>query len=181
MDYVMSTVARMRQLAADAGDEPKKLAPELQKTKKAGKEAHAAALAGLDDDLNTAVAIAQLGELVRAGNDLCDLAVKRRKDAAFVAGAAFVTVRLLVHVDDLCDRLGLLQCSPQQYAERTRAQRVKLRGLSETDLDAKVAARDEARKQKDFARSDALRDELSSLGVTLRDAQTGTEWTIDVS
>ena len=44
--------------------------------------------AALDDDLNTPVALAALGEMTRIGNELCDLAQKRKKDASFVGAAA---------------------------------------------------------------------------------------------
>jgi cysteinyl-tRNA synthetase len=41
-----------------------------------------------------------------------------------------------------------------------------------------LAERDEARKAKDFARSDAIRDELLGLGVELRDGPAGTLWKV---
>ena len=53
-----------------------------------------------------------------------------------------------------------------------------LRGLTAEAIEAKVSGRAEARKNKDFAAGDALRDELLALGITLMDTPTRTEWSI---
>ena len=44
--------------------------------------------------------------------------------------------------------------------------------------DALVAERDRARKDKDFARADAIRDELAAKGLVLEDSAGGTRWKI---
>lgn len=179
MDYVMATVGRLRELAAEASQGDKKLPPELMKMQKDGTAAHKAAVAALDEDLNTSVTLAELGELVRAGNDLCDMALKRRKDAAFQLAAADTARALLEHVEDVAHRLGVLQCATDAYVERTQAQRLQVRGLNRADLDAKVAERDRARADKDFQRADVVRDELVQLGVTLKDSPQGTRWSLE--
>ena len=52
------------------------------------------------------------------------------------------------------------------------------RGLDAEHIDARINERSEARKAKDFARSDAIRDELNDLGVLLMDSPTGTTWRV---
>ena len=53
--------------------------------------------------------------------------------------------------------------------------------LVETDIDARLAARKEARAAKDFARSDAIRDELAAAGVEVMDGDPlGWDWKLDV-
>ncbi len=49
-------------------------------------------------------------------------------------------------------------------------------GLSDDEIDAKIAARTEARANKDFATSDAIRDELQAAGILLEDGAGGTTW-----
>lgn len=49
-------------------------------------------------------------------------------------------------------------------------------GLLDADVDAKIAARDAARANKDFATSDQIRDELLSQGIILEDTPQGTRW-----
>jgi cysteinyl-tRNA synthetase len=74
--------------------------------------------------------------------------------------------------------LGLLHATPEEYFARAWARRMTLRGLTPAAIEAKVAGRAEARKNKDFAAGDAIRDELLALGVTLCDTPTATEWSI---
>jgi len=45
-------------------------------------------------------------------------------------------------------------------------------------VDDLIAARNAARKSKDFAESDRIRDELAKMGVVLRDSKDGTTWEI---
>ncbi|GAB4521694.1 MAG: cysteine--tRNA ligase [Phycisphaerales bacterium] len=50
-------------------------------------------------------------------------------------------------------------------------------GLSDEEIDAKVRARTDAKKNKDYAGADAIRDELTSMGIELTDGPDGTTWT----
>ena len=47
------------------------------------------------------------------------------------------------------------------------------------ELPANVAERTSARQNKDYARGDAIRDELAALGIAVKDGPQGTEWSID--
>ncbi len=51
-------------------------------------------------------------------------------------------------------------------------------GLDPVSLDEKIAARNAARKAKDFKESDRIRDELAAMGVVLKDSKDGTTWEI---
>ena len=51
-------------------------------------------------------------------------------------------------------------------------------GLDPKYLDERVAARSAARKAKNFAESDRIRDELAVMGVVLKDTKDGTTWEI---
>jgi cysteinyl-tRNA synthetase len=132
------------------------------------------------DDLNTPIALASLGELARLGNDVCDLAQKRKKDAAFSAAAAATARELLTLIDEILGWLGLLQADYATYQARTKARRAKCRGLSLSQIETKIAERAQARQNKDFARSDSLRDELLSLGVLVKDSPEGQLWSLEV-
>ena len=178
VDYVYGALQRLREQVSPDLTAPSKLAQELVPFRERIIKAEAAADAALDDDLNSPVALAALGEMAQAANEACDLAKKKKKDALF-QGAVCVFARLaLTSIGKLSRDLGLLSAAPDAYFSRTKARRLALRGLTAADIEAKVEGRAEARKNKDFAAGDAIRDELLALGVTLMDAPGGTEWSI---
>ncbi len=181
VDYVYDVSERLDSLMSQGLTVPaKKPPPELAPFREAAAKSAAQAEEALDDDLNTSVALAALGEMARTGNDLCDLAHKRRKDATFV-GAAAGTARVVFDaISKLTEELGLLQTPSRRYRQRTRARRLALRSLTEEQVNDQVSERDEARKSKNFARADELREALEKSGVVLKDTPDGTEWTIDV-
>jgi cysteinyl-tRNA synthetase len=85
-------------------------------------------------------------------------------------------------VDSCCKPLGLMQQTATDFFARARARRLKLRGLRESDIEAKVRARIDARASKDFARGDAIRAELAALGIELQDVPGGggTNWRVSI-
>ena len=107
----------------------------------------------MDDDFNTPLAIAALHELVKAINTARD---NNATDAQLQAAQG--TLRELTGV------LGL------RLQEKTGSSEV------EAQVNALIAERNEARKQKQWALSDQLRDKLKELGVTIEDSKDGTKW-----
>jgi cysteinyl-tRNA synthetase len=106
----------------------------------------------MDDDFNTADAVSALFEMVRELNSL--LAQNPSKEAAAEAGAYFTEIAKL---------MGLIgeSATDKAFAE---------------EVEALIAERAAAKKAKDFARADAIRAQLSDMGVTLQDTAQGTKW-----
>ncbi len=112
----------------------------------------------MDDDFNTPEAIAVLQGLARELN------------TARATGADSPRAKLLAgELRALGGALGLLQSPPERWF-RAGANG----GLSDADIDARIAARLEARKQKNWAESDRIRKELADAGVILEDKPGGT-------
>jgi cysteinyl-tRNA synthetase len=105
--------------------------------------------AAMDDDLDTPLALAGIFELVSEAN--------RSGDAGDVAPAA----RLAATVATLCAAIGLPLRPGEPDAPDDEAARL-------------VAERDEARGRRDWARADAIRDELTARGWTVEDGAGGT-------
>jgi len=107
----------------------------------------------MDDDLNTADGLSAVFELVKDINTkILDKNVS--KNTCETAAKVF---------DELCDVLGIL------YNRKSN------------DLDAEVEAliekRQQARKNKDFATADKIRDDLKAMGIILKDTPQGVTWT----
>jgi cysteinyl-tRNA synthetase len=179
VDYLFATVERLDDLMRAGVTAPAKLPPELLKLKRELEAASAQGEAALDDDLNTPVALAALGEMTRIGNEAVMMAQKRKKDAGFVGAAGVLARHVVDAIRALTKQLGLMNVTPAAYAARVKARRLSLRQLSAASIEQKLQARAEARKAKDFAQSDAIRDELLALGVAISDAADGSStWTI---
>ncbi len=109
-------------------------------------------IAAMDDDLNTADAIAALFELVRDINLM--LADGKATDKTVAAARALFA--------ELADVLGLL------YAKKEDA--------ADEEIDRLIAARTAARAAKNWAEADRIRDELKAQGIVLEDTPQGVKW-----
>ncbi len=178
VDYLYGALERLDAVAVfgDPDTRQKELAPYRETIEKS----LALVLSALDDDLNTPVALAQVGELAKTANDLCDLMQKRKKDAKLADEGARLARLAAESLRASLEVLGLLHTPAQDYRERTRARRLAVRGLTAEAIEAKLADRAAARQQKDFARSDAIRADLSALGVEIADSPQGSTWTVRV-
>lgn len=177
MDYLYESRHRVTLLAGQ-GEAGKTLPKELGALAEVIRSTKKKITLALDDDLNAPLAIAALAEFAKASNDLADLAVKKKKDANFVAGAISLAHEAVAMFEGCARHLGILQSSYEEYTSRTRVLRMKVRGLDADQIAQKVKERDDARAAKDFARGDAIRAELGALGVELLDSPTGTQWRI---
>jgi len=179
VDYLFATIERLTELTRAGVTAPAKLPPELLKFRAELDAAAAQGNAALDDDLNTPVALAALGEMMRIGNETVMLAHKRKKDASLVGAAGVLGRHVSDAIKELTKQLGLVNVSPAGYGARVKQRRLSLRKLSAETIEQKLLDRTEARKAKDFAKSDAIRDELLALGVAISDGIDGASiWTV---
>jgi cysteinyl-tRNA synthetase len=74
--------------------------------------------------------------------------------------------------------LGLLTQTSEAYAAGHPRRKVIDQSIDHAKVDALIAARAAARKAKNFAESDRIRDELAAMGVVLKDSKDGTTWEI---
>ena len=116
----------------------------------------------MDDDFNSPEALAVLFDLARDLN-------RAKSESSEKAQ------RLAAELTRLAGVLGLLQQDPQTFLKGNQQQVA----LSETEIEAKIAQRKEAKANKNFAQADAIRDELASLGIILKDSREGTTWVIE--
>lgn len=107
--------------------------------------------AAMDDDLNTADAISVIFELIKYTNiNITSDTPKKTVDMA------------LATIEKLCDVLGILTEKEEE--------------LLDSDIEALINERQEARKAKNFARADEIRNMLSDMGIILEDTREGVKW-----
>ncbi len=113
----------------------------------------------MDDDFNTPVAVAVLFDLARELNSK-----KADKDKSEV---------LAVTLKQLAGVLGILQDDPETFLKGGGGEK----GLSEDEINQYIQARVEAKKNKDWAKADEIRDQLKAQGVIVEDVAGGaTSW-----
>ena len=117
-------------------------------------------LEALCEDLNTPKAITALHELLGDLN-------KAENDAEKVIARGSLLAAAGV--------LGLLGQDPEDWS-RWQPSAVSSAGLDDAEIDQLIAKRNQARKDKDFATADQVRDQLSDGGVILEDSAAGTTW-----
>jgi cysteinyl-tRNA synthetase len=112
----------------------------------------------LRDDLNTPRAIAVINEFLKgAEGPISD-------DYAFFQGGAQDMLRAAAAS---AKALGLLTMSKDEWFQG---------GGDAGDIEAKIAARAEAKKNRDFTTADRIRNELKAEGIVLEDTAAGTTW-----
>ena len=107
--------------------------------------------AAMEDDFNTADAISSIFELVKYTNQNADGSSSK----------AYVQA-LLDELKTLCDVLGIIVETKEE--------------MLDSDIEAMIEERQQARKNRDFARADAIRDKLLAKGIVLEDTREGVKW-----
>ena len=107
--------------------------------------------ASMEDDFNTADAVSAIFELVRFAN----IQVTGDSSAAFGN-------KVLETIQKLCDVMGIITDKKEEILDE--------------EIQALIDERQAARKAKDFAKADAIRDQLLAMGITLKDTREGVKW-----
>lgn len=107
--------------------------------------------ASMDDDFNTADAIAAVFEIVRVSNST----VNEESTLSYIK-------HILSVLSKLCDVLGI----------KTKRKEFIL----DEDIEKLILSRTKARKNKDFKRADEIRNELLEMGIVLEDTREGVKW-----
>ena len=126
----------------------------------ANKKFKEALLGAMADDLNISVALSVIDELIASTNDALDANPKDK-------GLKKETLANIALIDTL---LGFGGKEPFSYFQIGVDEALKVQ------IETLIDKRNEAKKNKDFETSDALRDELTDLGIAIMDSAEGTLW-----
>jgi cysteinyl-tRNA synthetase len=130
--------------------------------------------AAMLDDLNTAAAIATLSEPLREVNRL--LAAKKKEVDQTEKWAT--VARFVADLAEIARYLGLFAADPGAYLRARRDRKAARLGIDIAEIEATIAEREQARREKRWKEADALRDELASRGVVVKDGAHQSSWTL---
>lgn len=128
----------------------------------------------LEDDFNTAQAIGHMYELARQLNRVMDTI--RPKEIKGLLGPFQKASGLFKQYGQI---IGILTQPPQEFLEQERTRLLKKMGLSAEEIEELIAQRNQARKENEWVRADALRNQLTEMHVLLKDTPQGTVWQIE--
>ena len=149
LDRIVTCVDQLKHLLESAQGEElsqseKAMLPEIEGLVKKYEES-------MEDDFNTADAIAAVFELVKFANTQVDGSITKA-----------CAELLFDNMTGLCDVLGVMVNKKEEVLDSV--------------IESLIEERQAARKAKDFARADEIRDQLASMGIILKDTREGVQW-----
>jgi cysteinyl-tRNA synthetase len=158
------------------GGFPEGLDPEIAAAAAKAERDYTSALA---NDLNTAEARAAIFDLVRAANSAADAGTLRAQNVAQILKvlALFDGVfAVLEDRDAAITRAALSWAEAEGRLGEASPELIATLAFSDADIDALVAERTQAKKSRNFARADAIRNDLLAKGILIEDSKDGVRW-----
>ncbi len=131
-------------------------------------------LESLKDDLNTAAALGHIFSLVRLSNRILE-----DKKLCKSAQTREFLIRILNELEKIGSILGILNLDSQNFLIKLRTIKAQRKDINIQEVERLIAERQEERKNKNFKRADAIREELIEMGVEIQDTPTGPIWDIE--
>ncbi len=135
--------------------------------------------AALANDLNTAEARAAIFDLVRAANSAADNGTLRADNVAEILAVLDLFDGVFAILEDRDadhTRAALAWAESEGRLNEAAPELLATLSLSDADIDALVAERTQAKKTRNFARADAIRNDLLAKGILIEDSKDGVRW-----
>ena len=149
LERILTCVEKLRDLEAKASDSSKTAGD--QATMEEADKLRSKYEEAMDDDFNTADAISAIFELVKLANTTADESRTRE----------FVSY-MKTMIEELCDVLGIITEKKEEVLD--------------SEIEEMIEARQQARKDKNFALADEIRGKLLDMGIVLEDTREGVKW-----
>jgi cysteinyl-tRNA synthetase len=170
---VYSALRRASHLASHTGALPAQAVTEANTVRKLLEGFSKSWAEALEDDFNTPKALASIFDLVRAFNAYAD-----KKGLKVSTEMVELSKVFLLAMASFSEVVGLFGEEPTKYLDLLRENTLTERGLDRSHIENLIEERIKARSLRDFAQSDAIRDTLLKMGISLNDSASGTEWDI---
>jgi cysteinyl-tRNA synthetase len=170
-----NSVERLRnfKLRLDTGNFPSGSTSEMKTLAQSTREKMRGSL---EDDMNTAQALAAMFDMVREANAAADAGRFLRGDVAELEQALqqFDEIFAVLKDDDAYKTRQVLEWGRAEG--KLAHSMLDEPSLSDAQVDALIEQRQQARKSRDFARADAIRKQLAEAGIILEDTKDGLRW-----
>jgi len=167
------TLEQMGNATVRGATSPRAASPEVAELREKTDRLAARFQEEMDNDFNTAAATGHLFDLSRALNrvhDVCGGRPDGQTATLLVEGAR--------RLREQAGILGLLQASPEAFFGEQQRPYLAAAGIDEWEVERLVAERTQARKEKNWARADEIREMLGRMSVTVEDGPEGTKWRV---
>ncbi len=128
----------------------------------------------MDDDFNTAKALANLSNLLRISNDII---LKRGQYQKDILKSSLFYIREKIKI--MGDIFGIMDKDPSLALKEITLIKARRLGIDVEEIGRMIDERTQARKEKNFVRSDEIRDKLLKMGISIMDSPDGTVWRIE--
>lgn len=127
----------------------------------------------MDDDFNTAAAIANLHSIFKYANNI--MKTSKKEERAITANTIN---KILKNLHEVYGVIGLLSQNPDEFMKEMKEKYLNKLDIDEAFIENKIAERAEAKKNKNFQLADEIRSELNDKGIILMDTPEGVKWDI---
>nr|WP_321512984.1 cysteine--tRNA ligase [uncultured Pseudodesulfovibrio sp.] len=127
----------------------------------------------MEDDLNTAGALGHIFSAIRLAGRVAEDKNLRKSE-----GGRDLFTRIRKDVASWGEVLGIFEREPVEFLTELRDNRAARAGIDPLKVQGLLDARQQARKDKDFEKSDAIRDELAEMKVEVKDTPQGATWDV---
>lgn len=127
----------------------------------------------MDDDFNTAAALANLHGVFKYANNIIKEAKKNTRSQT-----ANTLAKILKNIKEVYSILGLFTQEPEEFIRLMKEKYLKKLNIDTAYLENEITRRAEAKKEKNFDLADGIRNELDNKGIILNDTVNGTVWDI---
>ncbi len=145
---------------------PEELVTELDEIEKHWAEA-------MEDDINTAGALGHVFSAIRLAGRIAEDKNLRKSE-----GGRDLFIRIKEDIKVWGTVLGIFEREPAEFLTELRDNRAARAGIEPAKVQELLDARKEARANKDFEKSDAIRDELVAMNVEVKDTPQGATWDV---
>ena len=125
----------------------------------------------MDDDFNSAAALANLHTIFKYANNIMKTTKKSNKQIV-----ANTLAKIMEDVKSVYSILGLFDQDPDRFISEMKEKYLKKLNIDASQIETQISKRAEAKKNKDFETADAIRAELDEKGIILKDTVEVTIW-----